>query len=204
MLVTDRNVWGKKTWHTEQEKEPMAGLPLQGDAKIEDSQLPPPRASSNQDNITLLPFAKHLSCLETVPANVISTTMFGDLPVFSYNQVCCLCTPRSLCSYSEMSLRADSHSLGARCPEDIYSCLGCNRMWMVTRQTKKHFLQPTRSSHLNREAHIELLSGFTRFKRNSSLTEVRWVMRTFNFCLFSSHCAKKDTRGLTQEWRLHT
>lgn len=65
----------------------------------------PPKASSNQDNITPLPFAQHLSRLESVPANVISTTMLGDLPVYSHNQACCLCTPRSFCSQSEMSLR---------------------------------------------------------------------------------------------------
>lgn len=63
----------------------------------------PNKASFNQDNLTPLPFTQYLSCLESLPVNVISTTMLGDLPMYSHNQACCLCTPRSFCSQSEMS-----------------------------------------------------------------------------------------------------
>lgn len=83
----------------------MAVLLLQGDAKSGNKIHKPPKASSNQDNITLLPFAVHLSCLESLPANAISAAMLGDLPVYSHNQACCLCTPRSFCPRSGMSPR---------------------------------------------------------------------------------------------------
>lgn len=83
----------------------MAVLLLQGDAKSGNKIHKPPKASSNQDNITLLPFAAHLSCLESLPANAISAAMLGDLPVYSHNQACCLCTPRSFCPRSGMSPR---------------------------------------------------------------------------------------------------
>lgn len=101
----------KETGKLSEKNEPVASFPLPSSPRwrrgINQIHKPPhcPKASSNQDNITPLPFASHLSCLESVPTNVISTTMFGDLPVYSNNQACCLCTPRSFCSQSETSLR---------------------------------------------------------------------------------------------------
>lgn len=62
----------------------MSAFPLQGEAELENKIHEAPRASWKQNTITRLPFASHLSCLQSVPANAISTPLLGDLPVYSH------------------------------------------------------------------------------------------------------------------------
>lgn len=71
-------------------------FPLQGEAELKNPIQEALQASWNQNTITRLPFASHLSCLQSVPANAISAPLLGDLPVYSHLRACRLCTPRSL------------------------------------------------------------------------------------------------------------
>lgn len=185
--------WEKKL---SEKNELMASFPLPSSPRWRrgknEIHKPPdrPKASSNQDNITPLPFASHLSCLESVPTNVISTTMFGDLPVYSNNQACCLCTPRSFCSQSETSPR--DQTVTALAPgvqktlillSDVIACEWCRS------QTEEKNLNIPPSLHLwNRS-----LSDNKHLGQHTIPTEVLWVMNIEVFSFFILISIKRQT-----------
>lgn len=134
--------------------------------------------------------------------------MFGDLPVYSHNQACCLCTPRSFCSRSEMSPR--DQTVTALAPgvlktfilhSDVTAC----ECW-IARQ-RKNSLHPTQTAPLNWEAsptqeHSLHSLMFSRLPNNPPFRHKYsdlWVQNLYLFfrLAFLSHCAKQDT------WQSH-